>query len=456
MCGIIGLTNVDNASLEVFRSLLLLQHRGQDSAGILSYEVAENKFHLKKELGLLSSVFKSTDFEELKGEWALGHTRYSTIGKIDKNDIQPITQNFPLGFGAVHNGNIENVSELKEKLDKGGHHLISNNDLEILIQLIANAIIKNPEANFANQLLIAAKNIFQDVRGGYSFISIIAKKGLFAFCDPFGIRPLVLGKKNQSFILASESNVLSFLGYDFVRDILPGEIIFIDFENNLYAEILTEKPSRPCMFEWVYFSSVESKWKNLSTYQVRLDLGNRLALKIKKQKIQIDLVSPVPDTGRSSAIGLSETLGIPYREVLIKNRYVQRSFILNTEAKRKEAVDLKFSVVKELVEGKNVLLVDDSIVRGTSSKKIISLLKKYKANKIYLASTCPPIKHPCFYGIDFPRKDDLIMNNLNSKELALELGCEQVFFTDIEDLNFSLKTTNYCSACLTGDYPYGT
>lgn len=455
MCGIIGISNLENASIDVFKGLLMLQHRGQDSAGILTYDEETNRFNLVKNLGFVSQVFKEEDLQNLKGKWGIGHTRYSTIGKIDKNDIQPMIENFPYGTGAVHNGNIENYLEIKNEVEATSRYLLTKNDLEVLMHYFAQGLLKYNQNDFFQTVKKSVSDIFQKFKGGYSYLSLIAGRGMVAFCDPKGIRPLILGKKEESYIFVSESNVLSFLGYEFVRDLKPGEIVYIDENNNFYSEVITQnQKASACMFEWVYFSSAESTWKNKNMYQVRLNLGNHLAEKIKDLNLEIDIVSPVPDTSRSAGIGLAETLNLPYREVLIKNRYVQRSFILNTQEKRKEAVNIKFSVVRELVEGKNILLVDDSIVRGTTSRKIVDLLRSYGANKIYMASTCPPITNPCFYGIAFPSKEELVMGQKTCDELAIELNADGVIFTDINDLKKSIDTDELCLGCLTGDYPY--
>lgn len=454
MCGIVGITNIEYASTEVLKGLLMLQHRGQDSAGILSFDTNSKRFHLKKDLGLVANIFNDSDLEDLKGQFAIGHTRYSTVGKINKMDIQPLFENTPYGVGAVHNGNIQNIEELSEKAKLAQRYLSTNNDLEVIMHALSQSLLKHSGDNFFNTLKVSVREVLKDFKGGYSYLSLIAGRGLVAFRDKFGIRPLILGKKGNSYLFSSESNVLTFLGYDFVRDVNPGELIYIDEQGNFFNEVLSKESPKPCMFEWVYFSSAESSWQNRNMYEVRLNLGRALAAKIKDLNLDIDIISPIPDTSRSAAISLAEDLKIPYREVLIKNRYVQRSFILNTQEKRKAAVNLKFSVVKELVEGKNILLIDDSIVRGTTSQKIVDLVKSYGANKIYLASTCPPIKNPCFYGIAFPSKKELIMNNITEDELATALHCDKVIFTDITDLKKSLNLKDFCNGCLTGDYPY--
>jgi amidophosphoribosyltransferase len=454
MCGIIGITNIESAGTEVLKGLLLLQHRGQDSAGILTFDFDSKRFYLKKDLGLVSNIFSDNDLSELKGSMSIGHTRYSTIGKINKLDIQPMLETYPYGAGAVHNGNIENIEELSIEVNLEDRYLSTNNDLEVMMHFLSKGLLKYNSENFFNTLILSVKDILTKFKGGYSYLSIIGGRGMIAFRDRFGIRPLIIGKKGDSYIFSSESNVLTFLGYEFVRDVNPGEVILIDNEGNFFSETLSVEVERPCMFEWIYFSSAESTWRNQNMYEVRLELGRALARKIQDLKLEIDIVSPIPDTSRSAAIACAEELKLPYREVLIKNRYVQRSFILNTQEKRKEAVNLKFSVVKELVQGKNILLIDDSIVRGTTSKKIIDLVKSFGPNKIYLASTCPPITHPCFYGIAFPSKDELIMSNINAEELSHTLGCDGVIFTDLSDLFQSLKQNNLCTGCLTGEYPY--
>lgn len=454
MCGIIGITNIENASVEVLKGLLLLQHRGQDSAGILTYDFEAKRFYLKKDLGLVSNIFSDNDLSELKGSMSIGHTRYSTIGKINKLDIQPMLETYPYGAGAVHNGNIENIEELSIEVNLEDRYLSTNNDLEVLMHFVSRGLLKYQSEHFFDTLIRSVKDVLYKFKGGYSYLSIIGGRGMIAFRDRFGIRPLILGKKGDSYLFASESNVLTFLGYEYVRDVHPGEVIFIDNQGNFFSEILSAEVERPCMFEWIYFSSAESTWRQQNMYEVRLELGRALAKKIQELNLDIDLVSPIPDTSRSAAISCAENLQLPYREILIKNRYVQRSFILNTQEKRKEAVNLKFSVVKELVQGKNILLIDDSIVRGTTSKKIIELVKSFGPNKIYLASTCPPITHPCFYGIAFPSKDELIMSNLNANELANSLGADGVIFTDLNDLFQALKQNNLCTGCLTGEYPY--
>jgi len=454
MCGIIGITNHKESALKAYLGLLLLQHRGQDSAGIMTYDFAENSFHEKKELGLVNQVFSEKSFENLKGGFAIGHTRYSTVGLIERNDIQPMLEKHPYGMGAVHNGNVKNINQLKKMANLEDRYISSNNDLELLMYFLGKNLLKFNGQHFFDSLIKSVQDILNHFEGGFSYIGMIAGKGMVAFTDRYGIRPLLLGKKDQSYILCSETSVIDFLEYEFVREVKAGEVIYIDQDGNFFSEQITFHSSHPCMFEWIYFSGAESKWFNKSMYDVRLSLGKSLAKKIAKLNLEIDYISPVPDTSRSAGIALSEELDIPYREVLIKNRYVQRSFILNTQEKRNKAVNLKFSVVRNLVKDKNILLIDDSIVRGTTSKKIIQLLLSNGAKNVYLASTCPPILSPCSYGIDFPSKDELIFNRYKNEELKTYLSASEVIYTDLTDLQNALELKDFCHGCLTGEYLY--
>ena len=368
----------------------------------------------------------------------------------------------------VHNGNVSNYEALRNKLLERRRMFMSDNDLEIILQMMAESFSQSREKNSGaviENLTQSVREILGSVEGGYSVIGLLGGEGLFAFRDPHGIRPLVLGKRKEAagktaYCLTSETCALKFLGFEFVRDIKPGELVWIpkneknDYE--LQSIQLVKKPSLPCMFEWVYFSSADSTQENKNVYQVRLDLGRLLGRRIQAlpQLPKFDMVAPVPDTSRPAAIALAEQMEIPFREVLIKNRYVQRSFIMNGQDKRRLAVGMKFSVVDELIRGKTILLVDDSIVRGTTSQKLIELLKQNGAAKVYLASTCPPIVYPCYYGIDFPTRKELIAANHKPSEVAAELGADGVFYSTMQDLSEALQGTSFCRACLNGEYAY--
>lgn len=475
MCGVIGLIGHQEiapgedywAAYDAYRGLLTLQHRGQDAAGILSYDTLKKKFVCEKNLGLVSQVFQQKNLMNLRGNVAIGHTRYATIGSDGVNDLQPMVMGFPLGMGMVHNGNVVNYYALSEKMSKDyGLHLLSNNDLELMMHVFCHSLtdgknLSSKEISLED-MQRAGTHLLKKAIGAYALVGVVAGVGLYGIRDPNGIRPLVLGIKVKNgkpiYCLTSESNALNFLGMEFVRDVAPGELIIIDEEMNLHSFMLRPNEVKArCMFEWIYFAGAESQIEGRSVYGARLGLGQLLAKRAKKlidsQVIKPDFVCPVPDTSRTASIALAEALGLPYREGLIKNRYTQRSFILNTQDKREKAVELKLSPVRSEIEGKNILLVDDSVVRGTTSKKIIDLLKKYGAKQVTLAITCPPLRHGCFYGIDFPRSEDLIANGKNVDEIAKWVGADQVIYIDESDLSEAIGVEGLCMACVNGKYP---
>lgn len=483
MCGIVSVFGSPEASQETYQGLLLLQHRGQDAAGILSLERGadhSSQFYLKKKKGLVDQVFRESSFHnKLRGDLALGHTRYSTIGLADERDLQPLTLNYPHGLGMIHNGNLVNAQSLGAKLaQEKRRHLFSHNDLEVILNLFADGLVnhlkshplESPEDVFP-ALCRSYENICQEAKGGYSVIGCAAHMGLFAFRDPHGIRPLILGERElteeekqqspqhfgKSYCLSSESNVLTYLGYQKARDLKPGEMIFINYQGELQSFQTPAQTPRPCMFEWVYFANPETVMEKQPVYASRLEMGQRLAVRVEQERqagtISPDIVVPVPETSRPSAIALAETLGIAYREILVKNRYIQRSFILNTQAQRSRAVNLKLLPVREEFEGKKVLLVDDSIVRGTTSKRLVKMVREAGAKEVYFASTCPPIRHPCYYGIDFPDPKELVATGRSEEEIAEVLGADKVIYLSLGELKNSLGRQDLCTACLDGKYP---
>jgi amidophosphoribosyltransferase len=409
---------------------------------------------------------------------------------------------YPYGLGIVHNGNIFNVEELKHDLrTRSRRHLLTHSDTEIVLNLFAEGMAEasntdssNPgsgDAMFEN-ICRSVQEVYRRVNGSYSIITLVADHGLVAFRDPHGIRPLVWGKRKvrrdneisgalesgEAHCLASESVALGFLGYELVRSIEPGEVIFIDMKGKVHTRVLDMRGRRHCMFEWVYFASPESEIDGVPVYGSRIQLGKSLARQLKRQiqdrQIEADIIVPIPETSRIAAIALAEELAIPYREVLIKNRYIKRTFILDSQEKRQKAVNLKLSPVRSEIEGKRVILVDDSIVRGTTSKKIIELVRQAGAAKVYFVSTCPPIQHPCYYGIDFPEQSELIAANRSLAEIEQEMGADAVIYQDVEGLKQSLveaqskgtsacsssgasasksQAMNPCTACLDGKYP---
>jgi amidophosphoribosyltransferase len=478
MCGVVGVIGPDEAAKEVFLGLFTLQHRGQDAAGILSYDEGEGPgFHLFKDNGLVESVFNEEIVNRLPGRMAIGHTRYSTVGKSDnKSDIQPLVLNYPYGIGMAHNGNLVNYFELVEKLKRERRRMpLTNNDLEVIENLFADALLDSgagtEEKIQFEQLEKAVLAVMKQAVGGYSVVSMIAGQGMFAFRDPKGIRPLILGKretmvrdasgslvKKPAYCVTSEMILLNFLGYEVVGDLKAGELIFVNLAGEIERKVLSvAQTPTPCMFEWVYFAGAESILEEKPVYNVRLALGKGLAEKVKefidRGEMKPDIVVPVPETSRIAAIALAEELAVPYREVLIKNRYIQRSFILNTPEKRTKAVDLKLNPVKSEIVGKNVLLVDDSIVRGTTSKRLVDLVRRAGAKEVYFVSTCSPIRYPCYYGIDFPSTEELIATGREEKQIAQALNADRVIYLDQESLKKAIGLPSLCMACLDGKYP---
>jgi amidophosphoribosyltransferase len=461
MCSLFGIHGSSNSSFEVYSALLHLQHRGQDAAGIASFDSSEKRLTHFKDLGLVNAVFNKDILQELKGEISIGHTRYATTGGASRVDIQPLLSGFPIGMALAHNGNLHNYHELARKLSSDhGIQLLTQNDLELIQHIISLSFFADKESSFFSKLVHAAGSVLEKCKGAFALIGIISGKGLFGLRDPNGIRPLVLGiRKNidekgidqVQYCLSSETVALNVLGFEYVRDIEPGELIFIDNDKNLRSVLISKKSHSPCMFEWVYFSAAESTIENMGVYQARLNLGSFLANKIDAKKF--DIVMPVPDTGRTAAIALAEKAKLPYREGLIKNRYVQRSFILAQNEQRKAAVEQKLSPVISEIKGKHILLVDDSLVRGTTSKRIIDLLKRFGASSVSMAFTCPPIRFGCFYGIDFPSPQELLAGNFEIPKIAQEIGAREIFYLDLVDLKEALGRSDLCTGCLTGTYP---
>ena len=466
MCGVIGLIGTSQASNKVLRGLSLLQHRGQDAAGILSYD--ETGFHYVRNLGLVENVFTAENMKSLTGDMAIGHVRYGTAGKSELRNVQPFLLNFPYGIGMVHNGNLVNFQALTQELKtKYQRQPLADSDTENIINLFAEGMAQSGQHRTPTfeDVSKAVHFIFEKAIGSYSIVTMVAGLGLVAFRDPYGFRPLVMGTRREedgreSTAVASESSVLDFLGFKEFQDVNPGELVCISLSGEIFREkIETQKP-RPCMFEWVYFAAPQSEMEHSPVYKARIELGKRMAKTVRermaKDGIEFDVVTAVPETARTAAISLSEELGIPYREVLIKNRYITRTFILDSQDKREQAVQLKLAPVHSEIKDKRILLVDDSIVRGTTSRKLIELVRDAGAKSVYFASTCPPIKHPCYYGIDFPVEKELLAHNKTPEEIEETLGADGVIYQELDSLKnalFPLKNITPCMACLTGEYP---
>lgn len=478
MCGVIGVIGPhqqpdwsDRAAYEAYRGLLTLQHRGQDAAGILTYDFQKRRFLQNKNLGLVAQVFNQENLDALSGEMAIGHTRYATVGSDGVEDLQPMVAPIPYGVGMVHNGNIVNYYQLADELkSQEKTQLLSDNDIEVMLQIWSKNLVTNwvgDKRDFDFEMAVNASKVLLDrVDGAFALLTMVADAGLLALRDPDGIRPLVLGRKaladgKFAYCVCSESLTLNFLSYEYYRDIEPGELVYINKDGELFSKQIKKVPTKShCMFEWIYFSGAESTIDSKSVYEARLDLGRVLARKvtehIKKNDINPDFVCPVPDTSRTAAIALAEAANLPYREGLIKNRYIMRSFILNEQEAREKAVELKLSPVRSQIEGKNILLVDDSVVRGTTSKKIISLLKKYGAKNVTLVITCPPLRYACYYGIDFPNSESLIANNKDEVQIAKYVGADEVIYLDEADVKEAIGIPELCMACVNNNYPTST
>jgi len=453
MCGIVGIKSREEVVSNIYDSLLIMQHRGQDAAGIVTFS---DKFNIRKGEGLVRDAFQQENLNYLKGNIGIGHVRYPTLGGMGVENAQPFISNTPYGIAFAFNGNIINFDSLKEKLEKDDRRIItSTSDAELLLHLLSEELSKKP--HFSPDFLFESiKKLFEKVKGSYSVVALIKDKGILAFRDPYGIKPLIFGKKENNFCVVSESVVLDTLGYKIERNVHPGEAIFFSNEGKLYTKKISEEKHCPCIFEYVYFARPDSTIDGISVYEARLNLGKNLAKEIKKKSIDIDIVVPVPDTSRPVAISLAEELGVKYREGLMKNRYIGRTFIMPHQNKREELIRIKLSPVKEIMKGKRVLLVDDSIVRGTTSKKIVQLIRGAGAKEVYFASSSPPLKYPCYYGIDMQTKGEFIACKGSVENVRDMIGADSLTYQSVEGLIEAVsndKIKDFCAACFTGEYP---
>ncbi len=462
MCGIIGIMGSQNIAPELYDGLITLQHRGQDQAGMMTFN---EHFHLKKGNGLARDVFRTRNMMRLVGSMGIAHVRYPTAGTYKAAESQPFYVNSPYGIALVHNGNLTNYDQLKkEVVDNDKRFLNTSSDSEVLLNVVAHEFralgVKKMDAEHIFQ---AMEKVFKRVKGSYSVITLVGDHGMIAFRDPYGIRPLVIGKRNSTiktdYIIASETVAIDTLDYELINDVEPGEVIFIDKENNLHRKICApKKPRAHCLFEWVYLARPDSTIDKISVHKTRLRLGESLVDQIKAAKLDIDVVVPVPDSARSSAIPLAYKLGVKYREGLIKNRYIGRTFIMPGQAIRRKSIRFKLNPIKLELRNKNILLVDDSIVRGNTSKKIIEMVRAAGAKKVYIASCAPPLVSPCVYGVDMPTRKDFVAYNLTNETIAKVIGADMVFYQDLKDLEAAAHKGNkdidtFCGACFSGKYP---
>jgi amidophosphoribosyltransferase len=456
MCGIIGIINSDNLAADLYNALFTIQHRGQDSAGILTFDGSE--IHLKKGLGLVGQAFSDEDVRGLKGRVGIGHVRYPTIGSDNRKDCQPFFVNYPYGIGMAHNGNLVNYEGLRRELiRKHNRMLTSKCDIELTLNLFATELINNGKIKGSERIFAALASLMKRLNGSYSVVSVIASEGLLAFRDPNGIKPLVFGKRKEpsgatSYAFCSESVALDILGYKVVKDVAPGEAILVTHDLKVKSRVIRREKPAPCMFEWVYFARPDSVIEKKSVYGVRLALGTELARTWKKRGLKADIVIPVPDTSRTAALAFSAESGIAPREGLIKNRYSQRTFIMGTQSGREKAVKMKLNPIILELKGRRVAIIDDSLVRGTTSKKIVKLVRDAGAKEVHFLLTCPPIKYPCFYGIDMPTRAELIASAKSPDEIARAIGADSVVYQTLQGLKKAIGL-RVCTACLDGRYP---
>jgi amidophosphoribosyltransferase len=469
MCGIVGVISGAPVNQLIYDALLLLQHRGQDAAGIVTMQ--GTKCFMHKARGMVRDVFRTRNMRGLPGTVGLGQVRYPTAGNAySEEEAQPFYVNAPFGIVLVHNGNLTNAHVLKEELfaiDR--RHINTTSDTEVLINILAHELelAARDLPLTADEVFKAVGAVHKRIKGSYAVVALIAGHGLLAFRDPFGIRPLVFGEGvvdgHHEVMVASESVALEGTGHQLTRDVAPGEAIFIDLDGNIHARQCAEHPTlNPCMFEYVYLARPDSVMDGVSVYQARLNLGETLAQRLisTMPPSEIDVVIPIPESSRPSAMQLAQKIGKPYREGFVKNRYVGRTFIMPGQAMRKKSVRQKLNAIASEFKGRNVLLVDDSIVRGTTSKEIVQMAREAGARKVYMASAAPPVRYPNVYGIDMPTKEELIAHNRSNEEIRQYIGADALIYQDVAAMKKVVKAQNprldgFEASCFDGHYVTG-
>src|SRR3954447_18049080 len=469
MCGILGIVARSPVNQLLYDGLLLLQHRGQDAAGIVTSE--HNSFHMHKGSGQVRDVFRTRNMRSLPGNIGIAHCRYPTAGSAFKvAEAQPFYVNSPFGIVLGHNGNLTNADQLKEEMFRTDlRHINTGSDSEVLVNVLAHELEQSavklrldPQSIFT-----AVSNVHRRLKGAYAGVAMIAGAGVLAFRDPFGIRPAVIGfnetDAGTEYMVASESVAVDALGFRVLRDIAPGEAVFIDEEGNFHSQQCAPNSSlNPCIFEYVYLARPDSLIDGASVYEPRLNMGEKLAEKIRRhyRHLQIDVVIPIPDSSRPSGLQLAAALGVPYREGFVKNRYIGRTFIMPGQAVRKRSVRQKLNPMAMEFSGKNVLLVDDSIVRGTTSREIVQMARDSGARKVFFASAAPPVRFPNVYGIDMPTRAELIAAHRTEEEVCREIGADALIYQDLQDLIDAVRQTNpklvhFETSCFDGHYVTG-
>ena len=466
MCGIVGIlsTTKKDVSLYIYDALTIIQHRGQDAAGITT--ASKGRFYMRKGNGLVRNVFRTKHMEKLIGDMGIGHVRYPTAGSSSEAEAQPFYVNSPYGIAFAHNGNLTNAESLANELfEQDLRHINTNSDSEILLNILASEIAEEQKHRInENDIFNAVTKLHKRVKGAYAAIGMIPGYGIFGFRDPHGIRPLILGERTTrngtKYMLASESVGLTALGFKITRDVEPGEAIVIDRKGNVHSQQCSDNSIlSPCIFEFVYFARPDSIIDKISVYKSRLRMGERLAIKIKSewQYEEIDVVMPIPDTSRTSALQVANELNLKYREGFIRNRYIARTFIMPGQKQRKKSVRQKLSAIELEFKDKNVLLVDDSIVRGTTSQEIVQMARAAGAKKVFFASAAPPVRYPNVYGIDMASKNEFVAHNKTTEEVCQTIGADKLIYQNLDDLIWSVQQGNpniksFDCSCFDGNY----
>ncbi len=466
MCGIVGIlsTTKKDTALYIYDALTILQHRGQDAAGIVTSH--KGRFYMRKSNGLVKNAFRTKHMTKLLGDMGIGHVRYPTAGSSSGAEAQPFYVNSPYGITFAHNGNLTNTEQLaKEIFEQDLRHINTNSDSEILLNVFASELAKLQKQRInEDDIFASVTQVHKRVRGAYAAIGMIPGYGIFGFRDPNGIRPLILGKRTTKggtkYMLASESVALTALGYKITRDIKPGEAVIIDRKGDVHTRQCAENINHsPCIFEFVYFARPDSVIDNISVYKSRLRMGEKLADNIERNwsDEKIDVVIPIPDTSRVAALQLAYKLGVKYSEGLIKNRYIARTFIMPGQKQRKKSVRQKLSAIELEFKGKNVLLVDDSIVRGTTSEQIVQMARDAGANKVFFASAAPAVRYPNVYGIDMASEEEFIAHNKDTDQICSSIGADRLIYQDLDDLIWCVQQGNksikkFDCSCFDGQY----
>jgi amidophosphoribosyltransferase len=464
MCGFISIFGPPESDVvqDVINGLVAIQHRGQDAAGVVTFK---DKFRAKKGLGLVREVFQDKHLQRLKGHLAVGHVRYPTVGLGEDTDVQPFWLDYPVGVVMAHNGNVTNFHELKRTyFGKRKITLGSNCDLEVVLYVFADALMRRKADKVdIDDVEAGVREVFEKVKGAYSVCGV-TQEGLYAFRDPFGIKPCILGKKETSegifYAVASESVVLDVAGYEIVRDLAAGEMLWIGADRVPQFRQVGKAPHRPCIFEYVYYARPDTFLDGVSVHEARMEMGRRMATRFKETGLKADVVIPVPESARTAAQTMAEGLGLPCREGFVKNRYVGRTFIMPNDKARQATIRAKLNPIRAEFEGKSVIIMDDSIVRGNTSRHMVKIAREMGAAKVYFASYSPPLLYPCLYGIDMATKREFIARDRTDEEIAKELGADAVVYQTVEQMEEAVRASSktdlqFCKACFVGTYPTG-